>query len=114
MDTYTIQPLTFEHLHRYAEIYAAAFAGPPWNDPWRVEGAEIHVREIMEMKQSFGLELVTEGEVAGIILGSSTLFYNGRSFEINDVAVAPEYQKTGFCPGVDGCVPRGVEAEGHR
>ena len=43
-----IQAITKEHLRRYGEIYAAAFSGPPWNDPWTPENAEIHVREIYE------------------------------------------------------------------
>ena len=27
--------------HEYAQIYAAAFSGEPWNDPWTVEDAEV-------------------------------------------------------------------------
>ena len=51
-----ILPITIEHIARYGEIYAAAFSGPPWNDPWKPEDAEVHVREILESKQSYGLE----------------------------------------------------------
>ena len=36
-------PITMEHLNRYGEIYAAAFSGPPWNDPWTEADAVIHV-----------------------------------------------------------------------
>ena len=51
-----IKQTTLEHVKRYGEIYAGAFSGPPWNDPWKPENAEIHVREILESKQSYGLE----------------------------------------------------------
>jgi len=91
-----IKPLSMEHLHRYAEIYAAAFSGEPWNDPWKPEDAEIHVRELMEQKVSYGLEYIVGGEVAGFILGTSMLFHYGRTFEINDLAVHPDYQKRGI------------------
>lgn len=91
-----IQPCTLDHLQRYGEIYAAAFSGEPWNDPWKAEDAEIHVREILEMKQAFGLEYVMDGTVAGFILGSSMLFHYGRTFEINDLAVDPVYQRRGI------------------
>ncbi len=92
----TIRPITMEHLTRYGEIYAAAFSGPPWNDPWTPENAEIHVREILESKQSYGLEYISEGRVAGFILGASMLFHYGRTFEINDLAVDPAFQGRGI------------------
>ena len=40
---YRIQSLKIENLERYGEIYAEAFNGEPWNDPWKVEDAIIHV-----------------------------------------------------------------------
>jgi hypothetical protein len=33
-----IQSMTPDHIARYGEIYAAAFSGPPWNDPWEPVG----------------------------------------------------------------------------
>ncbi len=91
-----IRRMTLDHAARYGEIYAAAFSGAPWNDPWKPEDAEIHVREIMESKQSYGLEYVQNNEVAGFILGASMLFHYGRTFEINDLAVDPAYQRQGI------------------
>ena len=52
-----IRPCTMNHVDRYGEIYAKAFSGEPWNDPWKQEDAVIHVKEILEMKQSYGLEV---------------------------------------------------------
>lgn len=92
----SIQPCTLKHLERYGEIYASAFSGEPWNDPWKAEDAVIHVKELLESRQSYGLEYVIDGEVAGFILGTSMLFHYGRTFEINDLAVAPEYQRRGI------------------
>ena len=91
-----IQPINMDHIGDYGKIYAAAFSGPPWNDPWTPENAAIHIREIMESKQSYGLEYVTDGRVVGFILGASMLFHYGRIFEINDLAVDPAYQKRGI------------------
>jgi len=81
---------------RYGRIYAEAFSGPPWNDPWKPEAAEAHIRQLMETKTSYGLEYVIDGQVAGFILGTSMLFHYGRTFEINDLAVDPMYQKRGI------------------
>ena len=50
----------------------------------------------MESKQSYGLEYVQNNEVAGFILGASMLFHYGRTFEINDLAVDPAYQRQGI------------------
>ena len=92
----SIQPITMEHIKRYGDIYARAFSGEPWNDPWKPEDAVIHVRELLESKQSYGLEYVLDGKVVGFILGTSMLFHYGRTFEINDLAVNPEYQRRGI------------------
>ena len=91
-----IQPITMEHIQRYGDIYAKAFSGEPWNDPWKTEDAVIHVRELLESKQAYGLEYVLDGKAVGFILGASMLFHYGRTFEINDLAVDPEYQRRGI------------------
>ena len=91
-----LRPVCPEHIERYGEIYAAAFSGPPWHDPWKAEDAATHVREIMASGQSWGLECVVSGAVAGFLLGASMLFHYGRVFEINDLAVAPECQGRGL------------------
>ena len=90
------QPLTMEHIQRQGDIYAKAFSGEPWNDPLKTEDAVIHVRELLESKQAYGLEYVLNGKVVGFILGTSMLFHYGRTFEINDLAVDPEYQRRGI------------------
>ena len=87
-----IYPAAIDHVTRYGEIYAAAFSGEPWNDPWRPEDAEIHVRELLETKTAYGLEYVENGKVVGFLVGTSMLFHYGRTFEINDLAVDPAYQ----------------------
>ena len=101
----TIKPCTIEHLNQYGAIYAAAFSGEPWNDRWSVEDATIHVGELLENKQHYGLECIVDGEVAGFILGTSMLFHYGRTFEINDLAVAPEHQRQGIASDLmDACL----------
>ena len=91
-----IRSCSMDHVSRYGEIYAKAFSGEPWNDPWKPEDAVIHVKEILEMKQSYGLEYIEDNMVVGFLLGSSMLFHYGRTFEINDLAVDPAYQGKGI------------------
>lgn len=91
-----IQKIKMENADSSGEIYAAAFSGEPWNDPWEKEGAIIHVKELIESKQAYGLECVIDGEVAGFILGTSMLFHYGRTFEINDLAVDLAFQRRGI------------------
>ncbi|MCR5008322.1 MAG: GNAT family N-acetyltransferase [Oribacterium sp.] len=92
----SIHPISPDHIKQYGEIYAAAFSGEPWNDPWEKKDAEIHISELMESKQSYGLEYVSDGKVVAFLLGTSMLFHYGRTFEINDLAVDPEYQGKGI------------------
>ena len=91
-----IQRCSLSHVEQYGKIYAYAFSGEPWKDDWTVDGATTHVREILENKQAFGLEYVKDGQVIGFILGSSMLFHYGRTFEVNDLAVSPTYQRRGI------------------
>lgn len=91
-----IKSINRDHIAEYGEIYAKAFSGEPWNDPWKAEDAVIHVRELLESKQAYGLEFVTEDKVVGFILGTSMLFHYGRTFEINDLAVDPAFQRRGI------------------
>jgi len=100
-----IRSCSMDHVRRYGEIYAEAFSREPWNDPWKPEAAVIHVKEILEMKQSYGLEYVEDNIVAGFLLGSSMLFHYGRTFEINDLAVDPAYQGKGIAKTLlDRCI----------
>ncbi len=85
-----------KNISRYGEIYATAFSGEPWNDTWKVEDAVIHIKELLESKQSYGLEYVLNGKIVGFILGTSMLFHYGRIFEINDLSVDPKYQRRGI------------------
>ena len=66
MSIENIQPITMEHVTRYGDIYAKAFSGEPWNDPWKPEDAVIHVQELMESKQSYGLEYVLDSKVINL------------------------------------------------
>ena len=91
-----IRRMDEKNLGRYGEIYAGAFSGEPWNHPWKVDDAMIHVGELLESKQSYGLEYVLGGQVVGFILGTSMLFHYGRTFEINDLAVHPAFQRRGI------------------
>ena len=91
-----IRRIDIGHIAQYSDIYAGAFAGEPWNDPWDAADAAEHIKELIETGQSYGLEYVIDGKVVGFILGTSMLFHYGRTFEINDLAVAPEYQRRGI------------------
>ena len=92
----TINRIDPRHLCEYGRIYAAAVSGEPWNDRWKEEDATVHVKELLESPQHYGLECVVDGAVAGFLLGTSMLFHYGRTFEINDVAVDPRYQGQGI------------------
>ena len=96
MGSYIIKRCSLEHIREYGEVYAKAFSGEPWNDCWTIEDAILHVSEILESKQSYGFECLSDGRVAGVILGSTMLFHYGRVFEVNDLAVLPDYQRKGI------------------
>ena len=108
----TIQLCNMEHLTRYGEIYAAAFSGEPWNDPWKPEDASIHIGELLESKTAYGLEYIINGQIAGCVLGTSMLFHYGRTFEINDLAVDPAYQNRGIAKQLMDKLLSDIKAQG--
>ncbi len=94
-----------EHIRRYGEIYAAAFSREPWNNPWKQEDAETYVKEILESRQAYGLEYRIDGRIVGFLLGISVMFHCGRVFEVNDIAVDPDYQCRGIAKDLlDRCI----------
>lgn len=54
------------------------------------------MKELLESKTAVGFEYIKDDKVVGFILGASMLFHYGRIFEINDLAVAPAYQRQGI------------------
>ena len=98
-----IRPCIMNHVDRYGEIYAKAFSGEPWNDPWKQEDAVIHVKEILEMRQSYGLEYIEDGLAVGFLLGSSMLFMKASGIVGIHLITANEgflpdfYERYGFC-----------------
>ena len=84
-----------ERPDEYGRLRAAAFSGEPRNDPRKPEDAVVHVKEMFESRQAYGLEYATDGRAAGFVPGASMLFHYGRTFGINDLAVDPAYQKKG-------------------
>ncbi len=96
MEQPIIRECTKAHVERYAEIFAAAFSGEPWNETWLSENALRHVGELFDRQQSYGLECVIDGKIIGFILGTYMQFHYGRTFEINDLAVDPQYQRRGI------------------
>ena len=49
-----IRPITIEHIQRYGDIYAKAFSGEPWNNPWKTEDAVIHAGHLVLYKTDEG------------------------------------------------------------
>ena len=64
-----IHKIKMENVERYGEIYAAAFSGEPWNDPWKKEDAIIHVKELIKSKQLFREKMRASGlaEIAKVL-----------------------------------------------
>lgn len=91
-----IERLKNENLNRYGQIYAKAFAGEPWNNPWKAEDATVHVKELLDSSQAYGLEYLINDRVVGFVLGTSKLLHFGRVFEIDCLAVDPSYQHNGI------------------
>jgi len=96
MQEIVIQPCSIEHLNDYGEVFSRAFSGEPWNEHWKIEDATSRTAQLLGAPEAYGLEYLVDGQVVGFILGSYAVFHFGRTFEISELAVLPEYQSRGI------------------
>ena len=83
-------------VHKLAEVKTAAFNGPPWNDCWTLPSAEKSLRQSFGNNGFYGLYIEDAGQVAGYVHGRLELFCDGVHFYMQELCIAPEFQRRRF------------------
>ena len=77
-------------------LFRAAFSGPPWNEDWPSEIAEVKLRELLHTPGFFGLLARAEGLAVGMLMGHFEQQLLGQHFQIRECCVLPDCQRRGI------------------
>lgn len=78
-----------------ADVFVAAFAAEPWNEAWPATAARRRLAEILAAPGSLGLAAVRDRECIGFVVGYVETFYPRDRFQLAEMAVRPEHQRSG-------------------
>ena len=99
----TTQGLTAEyqdfappHLNAAARMFIDIFNSPPWNDNWTTVSAHERLNSIMCSYGYIGFAAFANNQLIGFAAGNIEPFYDGNTFYLREIAVAPQYQRTGI------------------
>lgn len=91
-----IRDMESEYLHVYAELFAAVFNAPPWNDAWTNETACIRIKNMMQTNTFVGKAIYDENDLKGIIWGQKEQYFDGIHFQIQEFCVKSAAQQKGY------------------
>jgi len=91
-----IVPLEEKHIDGCADVYMTVFNSEPYYDHWTKETARQRINELRHTPGFMGYVAVDGDEVVGLIMGYKRQWYNGISFDLQDVCVLPKRQGRGI------------------
>lgn len=83
---------SLDQLDDSAHLFQAAFAGPPWNEPYTLAAARERLLALHMLPNSVGLvaRAPALGKLVGLALGQLIDADAGRSFRLNELCVHPD------------------------
>ena len=79
-----------------AEIYISAYGRAPWNEKYRVDDVEKYIMHFLDSDTKCAYVLVIGEEIIGVALGLVIPCIGSNYFRMEDICIAPEYQRTGY------------------
>jgi aminoglycoside 6'-N-acetyltransferase I len=83
-------------IEKCAEVYVKVNNAEPWNDEWTLETAYRRLNDIYTAPNFAGVLYVENGEVEGAILGNYEQFFDGMHYNLREMFVSNELQRTGI------------------
>jgi aminoglycoside 6'-N-acetyltransferase I len=99
-------------------LFCSIFNGAPWNDEWEPELAASFIQDIMNTPGFLGfvaeedLEQEQEQAIIGFVLGHRKRWWRGDIYFINEMGVAPAWQKKGVGSLLLECALQTAQSEG--
>jgi aminoglycoside 6'-N-acetyltransferase I len=81
-------------------VYVHAFAAPPWEEQWPDTKARDRLLEIAGTPGSQFLVAKNDNRVLGLLAGYVESFHPADRFQLAELAVDPEHQRSGIASGL--------------
>ena len=91
-----VQPVSPETIDGCAAVYVAAYGEAPWNEPLDPERVRRYIRAFMDREGFCAWRLCVEGKIAGVALGIVVPCTEGAFLRVEDLCVAPRWQRQGL------------------
>ena len=91
-----IKEIDIKNIKEITELFIDSFNCSPWNDEWTYETASKRLADIINTPGFIGMAYYHEGELAGIIMGKTEQYYNGKSFQILEFCTSASFKGRGF------------------
>ena len=79
-----------------AELFVRVFNSRPWDEDWAVSSALPRLTEIFGTPGFTGLMILSEGRMAGFVMGYTESFDSGGDFYLKEMCILPELQRQGI------------------
>ena len=93
---YAVQPISPDTIDSCAAAYGAAYGEAPWNEALDQEHVRRYIRAFMDRDGFRAWQLTVEGEITGVALGIIVPYTEGAFLRVEDLCVAPKWQRQGF------------------
>lgn len=93
-------PLQDASVDACARLYMSVFNAEPYLDSWTEQTARKRILELVGTPGFVGYAHIEDDKPVGMIMGYTRQWYNGLSFDLQDVCVDLEYQGRGIGTGL--------------
>jgi ribosomal protein S18 acetylase RimI-like enzyme len=93
---FVVRPLEDKDILQATDILVSAYRHGEWNEHWKGERATLRIQQIRQSPGSVCLCCASGDELAGIILGRLEIRVDENYFIIDELAVAPRFQRRGL------------------
>lgn len=91
-----IRTMKKEDVEQIVPGFIKAFNEGEWGQRWSEDSAKRSLNNLTSFPDFYGLVAMKEGKAAGAILGHVQTFNDGKTYYIDELFVAPEFQKRGI------------------
>jgi ribosomal protein S18 acetylase RimI-like enzyme len=78
-----------------AELYAASFKQPPWNEDWVLDEVLLRLGNFISAPSSIAIQAKDGDHLIGFIMGETEQWNGSKYFYLKEICVAPETQRKG-------------------
>ena len=90
-----IRPIEQDDIQRCAELFALAFAAPPYENHWDQEVAEEKLTKLWRIDPPYCLCACASGPMVGAVFARLDHWWVGECVVVEELFVHPEYQRVG-------------------